>query len=184
MMNKMIDKVKSIVIDLCKNQKWDWKNHVETVVKYSKILAKKLNADEEIVEIAAWLHDIIKIKEGIRENHHVLGSEEAEQILKNLGYPKDRIEKVKECILTHSSDENYPPKTKEAKIVANADALSHFENFLDLAFFAYNLRKENIPTAREWLIEKYKSCWKKLTIPEAKEIAKNKYEVIKKILNE
>lgn len=33
-----------------------WRYHILPVVKYAKILARKLNADEETVEIAALLH--------------------------------------------------------------------------------------------------------------------------------
>lgn len=34
-----------------------WGHHIVPVVKFSKMLAKKLGADKEIVELAALLHD-------------------------------------------------------------------------------------------------------------------------------
>jgi uncharacterized protein len=68
-----------------------------------------LNADEEICEISAWLHDIKKIK-GESEKHHIYGAEEAVEILKRYNYPEDRIEKIKHCIVTHSSDKSYMPQ--------------------------------------------------------------------------
>ena len=180
----MIEEIKSMILELCKDKEWDWKSHIESVVKYSKLLAKKLDADEEICEISAWLHDIKKIK-GEKEKHHVHGSEEAAEILKRYNYPEDRIEKIKHCILTHSSDKNYMPESKEAQIVASADALSHFDNFLALAFVVYNLKNHSIEEGREWLIKKYETCWDKLElVPEAKEIAKEKYDAIKLILGE
>lgn len=117
-----------MVLELCKDKEWDWRSHIESVVRYSKLLSQKLNADEEICEISAWLHDIKKIK-GERERHHVHGSEEASEILKGYAYPENRINMIKHCILTHSSDKNYMPESKEAKIVAFADALSHFDGF-------------------------------------------------------
>ena len=107
----MINEIKEMILNLCKDQEWDWKSHVESVVKYSKILAKKLNADEEVCEISAWLHDIIKIRDDINELHHVNGSKEAVKILESYNYPNEKIQQVKNCILTHSSDENYTPKT-------------------------------------------------------------------------
>jgi len=155
---------------------------VESVAEYSKLLAKKFNADEEICEISAWLHDIKKIKEQ-KENHHIHGAEEAEEILNKLNYPKNKIEKVKHCILTHSSDKKYMPESKEAKIVACADALSHFDNFPALAYVVYNLKQHSIEEGREWILKKYQSCWDKLDlIPETKDIALPKYEAIKLIL--
>jgi hypothetical protein len=77
------------------------------------------------------------------------------------------------------------PESKEAKIVASADALSHFDNFLALAYVVYNLKKLSIEEGREWLIKKYDKCWNKLElVPEAEKIAKEKYYAIKLILGE
>ena len=42
--------------------KEDYKYHILQVVKYSLLLAKRLNADLEIVEISAYLHDIGRAK--------------------------------------------------------------------------------------------------------------------------
>lgn len=181
----MIDKIRDMVLELCKDRKWDWKSHVESVVKYSKILAKKLGADEEICEISAWLHDIVKIEDMNTSNHHIKGSEEAANILKKFNYPNGRIEKVKHCILTHSSDKNHSPESKEAKILAAADALSHFDNFVAQAYATYNLDSSSIEQGREYLVNKYQACWNKLEmLQEAKEIAGPKYEAIKLILGE
>lgn len=180
----MINEIKNMILEQCKDKDWDWKSHIESVVKYSKLLAKKLDADEEVCEISAWLHDIKKIK-GEKENHHVHGSEEAAEILKAYNYPEDKIEKIKHCILTHSSDKNYMPESKEAKIIASADALSHFDNFMALADHVFRRKKMSILEANDWLINKYKVCWDKLgLVPEAKEIAKEKYDAIKLILGE
>ena len=45
--------------------------HFVPVVKYSKLLARKFNANAEIVEIAAWLHDIGSIIYGKIGRAHV-----------------------------------------------------------------------------------------------------------------
>jgi len=180
----MIEEIKIMILELCEDKDWDWKAHVEAVVKYSKILAQQLNADEEICELSAWLHDIIKIRDGERELHHVTGSNEAVKILERYNYPKEKIQQVRHCIITHSSDEKYSPESIEAKIVASADALSHFDNFLSLAHFTFVLKKESVNQCRKTLVKKYEKSWKKLLIPEAKELAKPKYDAIKIILGE
>ena len=131
----MVAEIRNMILDLCKGKSWDWRPHIEGVVKYSKLLAKKLGADEEICEISAWLHDIIKLKDSEQAEHHIKGSEEAVRILNGYGYPKERIERIKHCILTHSSDRDNIPDSKEAKIVASADALSLLDNFLNLSYF-------------------------------------------------
>lgn len=176
----IINKVKPIITKLCKKNTW-WRWHIESVVKYSIILAKKMNADEEIIELSAWLHDIQKIK-GIRKDHHINGANEAEKILKKFGYPQNKTEQVKHCILTHSSDKNYPSESKEAKVLHNADALSHFDNFMAFAHFVYGLDKLSVEEGREVLIKKYEKNWNKLTLPEARKIAKPEYDAIKLIL--
>jgi len=178
----MIEEIKSLISSLCKGQEDVWQEHILLVVKYSKSLAKQLGADEEICEIAAWLHDIKKLK-GEKEEHHIRGSEEAGEILQKLGYPTDKIAKVKECILTHSSDERYPPLTLESKIVASADAMSHFDNLAGLAYVGFNMKRLNREEGRKWLIEKYGKSWKKL-MPEAKNIIKPKYDAIKILLGD
>ena len=178
----MIEKAKSLILGLCeKNKDWDWKGHIERVVKFSKILAEKTNAEKEIIEIAAWLHDIKKVKKQ-GSDHHLHGAEEAGQILKDWGYPEDKIEKVKHCIITHSSDKNYQPATPEAKVLAAADALANLNEFVNLAYGRF-LAGFTIPQAKEWLTEKYIACWEKVNlIPEAKEMAREKYEAVKVIL--
>ena len=167
-----------MVLELCNDKDWDWELHITAVVKYSKLLAKKLGADEEVCEISAWLHDIQKVK-GNDKDHHIKGALIAAEILRKYNYPEKKIEQVKHCILTHSSKQDYIPESQEAKIVATADALSHFDNFLPLVQWVYN--NFSVEERRPYLVKKYKGCWDKL-IPEAKEIAKPKYEAIKVVL--
>jgi uncharacterized protein len=176
----MIDKIRLMILELCAGKDWDWRGHIESVVKYSKILAKKLDADEEIVELAAWLHDIKKIK-GEKEQHHIRGAEEAGEILKGLGYPQNRIEKVCQCILTHSSDKKYPPMTKEERILASADAISHFFNFAAIAYGKYHQKGLGISEGKNEILRKYQECWEKI-MPEARYLVEERYSAIKLIL--
>jgi|SRR3989344_780033 len=180
----MINKIKSMILNLCEGHDWPWKEHIEAVVHYSKLLAEKTGADEEIVEVAAWLHDITKIKTG-EKNHEVSSSEEAGKILEGFGYPADKIKKVKRCILAHPSDKEPAPETKEEKILFAADGLSHFDMFLAHARSSFVQRNLSVDEARERLIKKYGKFWRKVNImPEAAEIAKPKYNAIKLILGE
>ncbi|MFH0875468.1 MAG: HD domain-containing protein [archaeon] len=180
----IVSKVKTMMLELCKDKDFDWAKHITSVAKYSKILAEKLHADAEVCELSAWLHDIIKIRDGVRDLHHVKGSEEAAKILAPYNYPTEKIEKVKHCILTHSSDKNYPPLSVEAKIVAASDALSHLDNFIDLAYVAFNLKKYGITEGKGWLNKKYDACWDKIRIlPEAAEIGEERYKAIRLIIS-
>ncbi len=186
---------KEKIIKLCKEgySEEDYKYHILQVVEYALILAKKLNADLEVVEISAYLHDIGRAKrrreaEGDRKaffennDHHVVGAEETKVILKDLGYNEEFIKKVEHCVLTHRGRKGPAPETKEAEIIACADAMSHFDTFLDL--FSFFLKTTNsLEEAVDKIEQKIDRNWdKKLTLPEAKEIVKDKYDAIKLIL--
>jgi uncharacterized protein len=181
----MIEEIKKTVLNLCENNDWKWDIHVKSVVENSKMLAKQFNADVEICEISAWLHDISQVRDCIKKDHHLKSANEAVQILEKFSYNSRKIEKVKQCILTHSQGSKDLPKSLEAKIIMVADALSHFDQFLRLFYIAFTIKKMSIEEAKNWLTKKYENCWNKLEmIPKSKNIAKKKYEIIKIILRE
>ncbi|MCX6707254.1 MAG: HD domain-containing protein [Candidatus Woesearchaeota archaeon] len=174
-----IPRIRQIILDLCKDKDWNWKGHIESVVKYSKILAKKTGADEDIAEIAAWLHDITRMT-GDPENHHISSPIEAEMILRELHYPQDKIDKVKHCINAHRGSKAIKRETIEAECVASADALSHFDNFNDLAYWTYK-KGLSAEEGRDVIMRKYERCWKKM-MPEARKMAKKRYDAIRLLL--
>ncbi len=165
-----------------KYEESDFKYHILPVVKNALLLGKKLNADLEVVEIASYLHDIgraIKREQFVKENeHHIIGAEETKKILKSFGYDEEFIKKVSHCVLTHRGRAKPDPETLEAEIVACADAMAHFDTFLDV--FTFFLKTTN--SFKDAVIEieqKMDRNWnKKLTLPEAKEIVNDKYESI------
>lgn len=174
----IIEEVRKFVEEECKretsNYQGAWEEHIVPVVNYSKLLAEKLNADKEIVEIAAWLHDIGSIIHG-RENHHITSSEIAEKKLTEWGYDKDKVGKVKCCIFTHRGSLNIQRETKEAEIIAEADGMSHFDSINGLFKSAFIEEKNNISEAKVYVREKLVRSWNKLSL-EAKQIIKPKYE--------
>ncbi|MFT4343226.1 MAG: HD domain-containing protein [Candidatus Woesearchaeota archaeon] len=179
---KIINNIRRDILVLCKDQDWDWKNHICAVVVHSKILAKEYSADEEVCEIAAWLHDIKKLR-GESELHHLRGAKEASEILKKHNYPDDKITAVTHAIISHSQDSKYIPHTIEAKVVSCADALSHFDNFLALTDHVFRRKKMSLNEGNVWLCKKYNACWEKLKqLPLAQEKAHAKYSAIMDVL--
>ena len=180
----MIEEIEKIVENACKKKEnvfgyGAWIYHISSVIKYSKLLAKKLNADTEIVVISALLHDYTSVLgKGDFKEHHITGAKEAEKLLKKFNYPKEKIEKVKHCILTHRGSTNLKRETIEAEIVASADAMAHFDNVAPLFHMVYAERKMEIDKGKEWLMAKFKRSWNKL-LPEARDMVKDKYEAIK-----
>lgn len=93
--------------------------HVERVRKLSRMLARNQKANLEALEAAALLHDIGRGS----ENHAEVSAQKAEEILRNLGFPEEFIEKVVEAVRSHSFSRGRDPRSLEAKVLSDADKL-------------------------------------------------------------
>ena len=149
--------------------------HLVPMHQYAKQLAEKLGADVESVGISAWLHDVGSIVYG-RENHHITGARIAEEKLKEFNYSREKIEKIKHCILTHRGSNGLKPKTLEAQIIAEADAMSNFDNIAGIFKAAFIYEHQTQGKAKETTKQKLINKWKKLSFPESKELIKPKYD--------
>ena len=179
--------VSDMVEEACKMETNDfgygiWSHHIVYVVKYSKLLAEKIGADAEIVELASLLHDYASIKNSKHyEEHHVYGGIEAEKILKELDYPLDRIEKVKKCILSHRASIDSERLSKEEVCVASADAMAHIDQVVSLLYYVFKENSMDIDEGKEWVRKKVMRSWNKLN-DEGKELILEKYYSTLKIL--
>ena len=102
--------------------------HVMRVVDLCKIIAVcEKNVDIEILLVSAYLHDIARVKEDQdltgNTDHSVIGAEMSSDILDGMGYPIDRIVRVKHCIISHRFRSGHIPESIEAKILFDADKL-------------------------------------------------------------
>jgi uncharacterized protein len=106
-------------------------NHVMRVYNLCLELAKyEPSVDLDILKTAALLHDIARTKEDkqghvhlLDVDHAVLGAQMSDKILRELGYPREKIEQIKHCIASHRFRGKNSPRTIEAKILAEADKL-------------------------------------------------------------
>lgn len=103
-------------------------DHVFRVYNLCLLLAKyEKDVDLEILIPSALLHDIARIEESQDKtgeiDHAVLGSIIAEDILRNLEYEEDKIEKIKHCIIAHRFRTGNEPNSIEAKILFDSDKL-------------------------------------------------------------
>jgi len=150
-----------------------FKTHIVLAVKNALKLAEKRKADKEIVEVATWLHDVGSVS-GDPANHHISGAKMAEKFLSNLNYPKEKIEKVKHCIFSHRASQKIKRETKEAQIVADADALAHYDDINGLLKRLFKGNKKNV-------LAKLERSYLKLS-PDAKLLVKSKLEKARKDL--
>ena len=160
-----------------------WPYHIVSVVKFGKHLAERMDADVEIVELAALLHDYAGIvNHEFEAEHHVHGARLAESILRAYDYPPERIQAVQHCILSHRASQTIARETIEAEIVASADAMAHFDNVPSLLHLAFARRGMGIEAGSQWVLGKLGRSWNKL-LPEARVMLEAHYEAIQQVLN-
>ena len=157
-----------------------WEDHIKHVVKNSIELAKEYNADVEIVTLGALLHDIsVPSEYGPIEEHHIYGAKIADELLHKLNYPEEKIEHVKKCIQNHRSSGKANRTTIEEQCVADADTIAHFDAIPSLFSLAYKDRKMKIEEGANFVKEKLKRDYQKLS-PKTKELMKSRYQNIMK----
>jgi len=126
-MDEKIEKIKEIVkkeLTFCSAHNFD---HVMRVYNLALHLAENENVDLDVIKTASLLHDIGGKKEVDdstgKTDHAIEGAKMAEPILNNLGYSKDKIKHIQNCIISHRYRTENKPQTLEAKIVFDADKL-------------------------------------------------------------
>lgn len=103
-------------------------DHIFRVYDLCLLIANyEKDVDLEILIPSVLLHDIARVEESNDKtgniDHAVLGSIIAEDILMDLEYEEDEVEKIKHCIRTHRFRSGNEPNSTEAKILFDSDKL-------------------------------------------------------------
>jgi uncharacterized protein len=159
-----------------------YEEHFVPVVKFAKELAQLRGADEEVVEVAAWLHDIGSLH-GDKENHHTYGRDYAQMYLEKLGYPQEKIEMVKHAIFAHRGSRSIARESVEAECVADADAMSHIYDVVSLFRLAFKQMQLETDEAIEFVRSKIERSHKKMS-DFGKAYIKERYDAAMLILSE
>ncbi|MBN2776646.1 MAG: HD domain-containing protein [Bacteroidales bacterium] len=101
-----------------------WKDHIRLVRKFAQELAIIENADKDLIDVAAILHDIGKAVS--HAEHSKISCSLAKEFLLNNKILENRLDLLLECILKHSSRYSDDENRVEVKILQNADALAVF----------------------------------------------------------
>lgn len=123
----MVEQIKKRAKKFFSNSKGshNWE-HTLRVYNLCLHIGEKENADMEILKIAAILHDIGREYQD-RSNgkicHAEKGAQLARELLSEFKIEKEKINKIIHCIETHRFRGNKVPKSKEAKILFDADKL-------------------------------------------------------------
>ena len=158
-----------------------WKYHLFPVIQNAIMLAEKYGADRDVVEVGAIFHDYANLLDFANsDDHHILGAELAEGVLLQDGFSQEFIDRVKSCIQNHRASVVREKFTIEEICVADADAMSHLDNVVELICWRAYLGKD-IQECNDFVKNKIKKSYAKMS-KETQELTKDKYESIMKVL--
>ena len=103
----------------------DWE-HTQRVYNLCMHIGQIEGADMEILEIAAYLHDVGRSYQDKSKGaicHAEKGAAIASDLLRRFSISNDKKADIIHCIKTHRFRGNSPPETLEAKILFDADKL-------------------------------------------------------------
>jgi uncharacterized protein len=148
-------------------------SHVNRTLKIATFLAKKEQADVELVQAAALLHDIGRT---VGEPHNETGAKLAHEILKrSTNYSQEKIEKIVKIVLQHSIAFRDRLETLEERIVWDADKIDLL-GVIGIARLFHWLGRKPFETVVETYFEELKPIYPLLNTSTAKRVARKRYE--------
>lgn len=168
--------------------------YVSTVVANCKMLALELEATEddastsidmEALIIAGYLHDISTSTHGYHD-HHLQSAEMAVEFLRELNLSEERVEKVKQAILTHTTV--FSPEQREAapiegRLLYDADKIGRLSGLAVVtSLIEFGARYPNRAVTGEVLAailrhieERFVELYQSLNTAPAREMAQEKF---------
>jgi len=167
--------------------------YISTVVANCKMLAVELEEqggdagalDMEALIIAGYLHNISTVAYGFH-NHHLKSAEMAGEFLRELDLPAERINRVEQAILTHTSvvtDEERESVPLEGRILYDADKLGRLSGLAVVtSLIEFGARYPNRAVTGEVLAailrhieERFVELYQSLNTVPAREMAREKF---------
>lgn len=180
---------KSIVSDARRNGwMWFYNLHLKEVFRAAKELLTMYEADEQIVLIACWLHDVSKLKTAKKEEadlkhatHHIDSYNVSREILDKFNINTTTKEAILNCVLRHRNIPEYEPQSIEEKIVAVADVVSHFTGAFYFTHFNFH-PDDTIADMSKKQYYRIEKDWNDLDLlPKSKKMVKDNYLFLKEL---
>lgn len=152
--------------------------HVERVFKIATFLAEEEKADVELVQVGALLHDIGWI---VGKPHNENGAKLAREILEEINYPEEQIEKVARIVLYHDLDFKNKLETLEERIVWDADKIEIL-GILGMVRTFHWLGSQPFNSVAKAAFTKLKTIYPQLNTTTAKTIAEERQRETKDLL--
>ena len=163
---------------------WFYEEHFLVVEKFVKQLLRLYpDVNKEAVMLAVWFHDASRA-DGKKENHDLEGAKLAKQVLTQKGFDKRLVDLVYEVCKSHSC-KKYKPQSLEAKILATADAMSHFSGGFYLRLLHKWGKTMDYASAKKRLLKKIERDYQeKILFKEVKTIITPLYQSWQVIIKE
>jgi HD superfamily phosphodiesterase len=150
-------------------------DHILRVRERCIRLAKRLNADLEVLIAAVYLHDLGRhyIPD---KGHGALSAEKARPVLERINFPEEKKERVLHAIKVH--DVTWLPEDRtsiESQILYDADKIDTLGVVGILRYILHYYGKTPI----EFILEDIDMRWNGLALPETRDLALKDYEYIK-----
>jgi uncharacterized protein len=146
--------------------------HVDRVVKTAVLLAKKEEADAELVRVGAIPHDVGRC---IGQPHNESGATLASKILKGLNYSPQKTRKIARIVLLHDIGSENKLHSLEEKIVWDADKIDLL-GAVGLARGFHWCGKQSFDSAVKLAFETYTPIYDTLNTKSARKLAKKRNE--------
>jgi uncharacterized protein len=99
-------------------------DHIRRVYSLSRLIGEGLPISTRVLQAAALLHDVGRLKESeTGVSHSILSGEMSKPLLQELGYSTTEIDRIIDAIRTHRFTEGIEPTSLEGKILSDADKL-------------------------------------------------------------
>jgi uncharacterized protein len=155
--------------------------HTMRVFRICQVIGDKLNANTSILLSAALLHDIGRGA----EDHAMESTKVAKDILRDLGYQEEAIQKISETISSHSFSAKRAPDSLEAKILSDADKLDAIGALGVYRAAMYSTEnKISLSNYIRHFTEKLLNLKDMMFTEEARSIAKPRHDFLNKFLEE
>lgn len=180
---QIMKKIEKFAIEKYKHKDFAHKpDHVYRTAKLAEFIAKKEKADVNICKATAFLHDIAHSTSKYKPDHSEEGAKVAEKFLRKLKVDNDIIEQVSHAIYHHSQRKVLKAKTKEAKIVSDADKLEKIGPLGFFRVYTYRMLIQKVPPEeafRKTMKRQEETYNKLLQTKTAKNLAKNPHKLMK-----
>jgi len=181
-MSKKIKQIKQLIKKECEKNNLDefYRYHLLEVEKNAlKLLNKLPEANNELVMLAVWLHDLQRIRQ-LEGDHQQVGVREAEKVMEEYNFSSENILLVKDIIHSHSCA-GLTPTTLEGQILATADAMSHYTS--DFFLWIATRGERNLEEYKEWALEKLDRNYnKKIFFSFAKKAIQKRHDALMQLL--